>query len=76
MCITSYSYLIALSMNSLLPTIREPTGADNPLDRDKLAESAISSSLDTGVLRAVAALKMRAPSTCSFSPCSFAIFDT
>ena len=52
-------------MNSLLPHTTEPMGTLRPLDRQKLTLSASLTSSAAGVSRLTAALKMRAPSTCS-----------
>ena len=60
-------------MYSLLPTSIEPTGAHRPLDRQNMTESAQAAISLTSTPKAVAALKMRAPSMWTGRPSSFAI---
>ena len=53
----------ALSISALLPTKTEPTGQDNPLDKQNDTVSAPAINCSTGVSSATEALNMRAPST-------------
>ena len=61
-----------LAMNSADPHKTEPTGAHNPFDKQNMTESADSANFTAVVLKAIAALKIRAPSTCNFIPKSWA----
>uniref|UniRef100_A0A7C9DPT5 Uncharacterized protein n=1 Tax=Opuntia streptacantha TaxID=393608 RepID=A0A7C9DPT5_OPUST len=54
--------LFAFAIKLFEPTMTDPTGAPRPFDRQTDTESAACTNLSTGTPRAVAALKMRAPS--------------
>ena len=56
--------------NSADPASTAPTGADSPLLSAKQTESASATSSAAGISSATAALKIRAPSTCSASWCA------
>jgi len=51
-------------MNEVVPTSMEPIGEANPLLKQNIAESAGATSSFTDTFKAVAALKIRAPSIC------------
>ena len=58
-------------MNSSEPQITEPTGAESPLLRQKVTESAGAVSSETSTPRSTAALKIRAPSMWKINPRSW-----
>src|SRR5260370_27658754 len=55
-------------MNAFGPAIIDPTGAPNPFDKQNITESTFRVITATWSPSAVAALKMRAPSRCTFNP--------
>ena len=54
------------------PATIDPTGAPSPFDRQNMTESTLRVISATFSPSAVAALKMRAPSRCTFRPASCA----
>ena len=60
-------------MNPPSPHITEPTGAPKPFDRQKHTLSASRTNSATEQPQATAALKIRAPSTCTRRPCACAV---
>ncbi len=62
----------ASSMNSLLLTSMDPTGAPSPFERQNMTESKFFVTSATGFPRATPALKTLAPSRCTGSPAACA----
>jgi len=60
--------LLASEIKSLEPHTREPMGADNPFERQKLTESDPRVNSVTGTSSATAALNILAPSRWTFRP--------
>ena len=60
----------ALSINPRLPVTTDPTGAPSPLERQNVTESACAATSFAGTPIATHALKSRAPSRWTASPCS------
>ena len=58
----------ARATNSRLPVTTDPTGAESPLERQNVTESATDASSDGGTPSATEALKIRAPSMCTAMP--------
>src|SRR5260370_12279448 len=55
-------------MNAFVPAITDPTGAPSPFDKQNITESTFRVITATWSPSAVAALKIRAPSRCTFNP--------